>query len=93
MGLAGLVLAADQAVKWFVLHEAAALPYRIAAHCSNAAKVAAWLSTHPEVAWVNYPGLPDHPDRARAERYLRKGAGAIIGHQSDRPLEGAAVAA
>jgi O-acetylhomoserine (thiol)-lyase len=37
------------------------------------------LSAHPEVAWVNYPGLPGHPDRARAERYFRRGAGAIVG--------------
>jgi len=55
------------------------LPIRIAAHCANAAKVASWLSTHPEVAWVNYPGLPGHPDRARVDRYFTRGAGAIVG--------------
>jgi O-acetylhomoserine (thiol)-lyase len=55
------------------------LPCRIAAHCANAAKVATWLSGQPDVAWVNYPGLPGHPDRARTERYFRRGAGAIVG--------------
>ena len=65
------------------------LPYRIAAHCANAAKVAAWLSAHPEVAWVNYPGLPGHPDRARAERYFGTGAGAIVGFGIKGGLEAA----
>ncbi len=55
------------------------LPYRIAAHCANAAKIAAWLASHPDVAWVNYPGLAGHPDHARAERYFPRGAGAIVG--------------
>jgi O-acetylhomoserine (thiol)-lyase len=55
------------------------LPYRMAAHCSNAARIATWLASHPDVAWVNYPGLAGHPDRTRAERYFRRGAGAIVG--------------
>ena len=55
------------------------LPCRMAAHCANAARVASWLASHPEVAWVNYPGLPGHADHARAERYFRRGAGAIVG--------------
>ncbi|MFO7694461.1 MAG: PLP-dependent transferase [Vicinamibacterales bacterium] len=65
------------------------LPCRIAAHCANAAAVASWLSSCPEVAWVNYPGLPDHPDRARAERYFGKGAGAIVGFGIKGGLEAA----
>ena len=55
------------------------LSYRMAAHCANAARIATWLASHPHVAWVNYPGLAGHPDRARAERYFRRGAGAIVG--------------
>jgi len=65
------------------------LPCRIAAHCANAATVASWLAAHPEVAWVNYPSLPGHPDRARAERYLRRGAGAIVGFGIRGGLEAA----
>ncbi len=55
------------------------LPLRVARHVENAQKVAEWLEKHPLVSWVNYPGLPSHPDHARAKKYLPKGAGAIIG--------------
>jgi O-acetylhomoserine (thiol)-lyase len=37
------------------------------------------LQKHPKVAWVNYPGLDSSPEKERVGRYLRKGAGAIIG--------------
>lgn len=55
------------------------LPVRMARHVENAAAVAAWLDNHPLVSWVNYPGLPSHPDFVRASQYLSKGAGAIVG--------------
>jgi O-acetylhomoserine (thiol)-lyase len=40
--------------------------------------VARFLSEHPRVAWVNYPGLDSSPYRALATRYLPKGAGGIL---------------
>jgi O-acetylhomoserine (thiol)-lyase len=55
------------------------LPLRMTAHCRNALAVAEWLQSNPNVAWVNYPLLPGHPDYARARRYLPSGAGAVIG--------------
>lgn len=55
------------------------LPLRAERHVANAQKVAEWLAKHPLVSWVSYPGLPNHPDHARAKRYLPKGAGAIFG--------------
>ena len=55
------------------------LPLRIRQHSENALAVAQWLEKHPAVSWVNYPGLPSHPDYARAQRYLPAGQGAIIG--------------
>lgn len=55
------------------------LHLRMPRHCENALAVAQWLKGHPAVAWVNYPGLPDHPDHARAKAYLPDGAGAILG--------------
>lgn len=55
------------------------LPLRAQRHVANAQKVAEWLSRHPLVSWVNYPGLSNHPDHARAKKYLPKGAGAIMG--------------
>jgi len=55
------------------------LHVRMPRHVENAQKVAAWLQASPLVNWVNYPGLPGHPDFDRAKKYIPKGAGAIIG--------------
>jgi O-acetylhomoserine (thiol)-lyase len=55
------------------------LHVRMPRHCENALGVAKFLETHPAVAWVNYPGLPSHPDYERASRYLPNGQGAILG--------------
>jgi O-acetylhomoserine (thiol)-lyase len=55
------------------------LHVRMPRHCENALKVAQFLETHPAVAWVNYPGLPSHPDFEQARKYLPKGQGAILG--------------
>ena len=55
------------------------LPLRIREHSRNALSVAQWLEKHPKVSWVNYPGLPSHPDYERAKRFLPEGQGAIIG--------------
>ncbi|HWQ44859.1 MAG TPA: O-acetylhomoserine aminocarboxypropyltransferase/cysteine synthase family protein [Methanosarcina barkeri] len=55
------------------------LHLRIQRHSENALKVAQYLSNHPKVSWVNYPGLPDHPSHELASRYLKGGYGALIG--------------
>jgi O-acetylhomoserine (thiol)-lyase len=55
------------------------LTLRQARHSANALAVAAWLKTHPLVAWVNYPGLPDNPNHAMAAKYLKKGFGGLCG--------------
>jgi O-acetylhomoserine (thiol)-lyase len=55
------------------------LHVRMPRHCDNALALAHFLEGHPAVAWVNYPGLENHPDHANALRYLPKGQGAIIG--------------
>ncbi|HEG43140.1 MAG TPA: homocysteine synthase [Phycisphaerales bacterium] len=52
---------------------------RVPRHCENALAVAKWLEDRPEVTWVNYPGLPSHPDYERAMKYLPDGQGAILG--------------
>lgn len=54
------------------------LSLRVQRHADNAAALARWLQAHPAVAWVSYPGLPDHPSFDRARRYLRHGAGAVL---------------
>jgi len=54
------------------------LPVRMDRHVQNAMHIAQFLQTHPRVAWVNYPGLPDSPYHALAQRYLPRGAGGIL---------------
>lgn len=55
------------------------LHLRMPRHCENAQAVAEFLSDHPLVTWVNYPGLASHPSYSLGERYLPKGKGAILG--------------
>ncbi|MFN3682792.1 MAG: O-acetylhomoserine aminocarboxypropyltransferase/cysteine synthase family protein [Fimbriimonadaceae bacterium] len=56
------------------------LPLRMERHSTNAQRVAEFLSGHPNVAWVNYPGLPTHADHDRAKSVFHRGLfGAIIG--------------
>jgi O-acetylhomoserine (thiol)-lyase len=56
------------------------LPLRMERHSQNALAVARFLSEHPKVSWVNYPGLPGSPAYERAVRYHRNGLfGAILG--------------
>ncbi len=54
------------------------LPLRMRRHCDNALDVATFLSRHPAVARVSYPGLPGDPYHALAQRYCPKGAGAVF---------------
>jgi O-acetylhomoserine (thiol)-lyase len=55
------------------------LHLRMERHVRNAQAVAEFLSKHRAVLWVNYPGLPAHPDQANVKKYLPDGAGAIVG--------------
>jgi O-acetylhomoserine (thiol)-lyase len=48
-------------------------------HSQNALAVATYLQEHAKVAWVNYPGLPNHPTYALAKKYLPKGQSGILG--------------
>ena len=54
------------------------LPQRIDAHLANARIVAAWLDSDPRVSFVTWAGLPDHPHRDRAEKYLPLGPGSVF---------------
>jgi O-acetylhomoserine (thiol)-lyase len=57
-------------------------------HSENALAVARHLEKHPKVSWVNYPGLDSSPEKARAKKYLKNGAGAILGFGIKSGLEG-----
>lgn len=54
------------------------LHLRMERHCSNALAIAKFLTEHPAVTWVNYPGLSDNPYHGLATKYLPKGAGSIF---------------
>ncbi|HLU52231.1 MAG TPA: O-acetylhomoserine aminocarboxypropyltransferase/cysteine synthase [Acidimicrobiia bacterium] len=54
------------------------LSLRMERHCDNALELARWLEQHPQVSWVNYPGLESHPDHELAKKYLRNGFGAVL---------------
>jgi O-acetylhomoserine (thiol)-lyase len=55
------------------------LPLRQRKHSENALKVAQFLKLHPQVNWVNYPGLTDNPNHKLASKYLKNGYGGIVG--------------
>ena len=54
------------------------LPVRMERHCRNAEKIAKILQAHPNVAWVNYPGLPDNKYYERAKKYMPNGTCGVI---------------
>ena len=62
---------------WQILQGVETLPLRMQRHCSNALAVAQFLRTHSKVAWVNYPGLADHPQHALLMRQMRGASGLL----------------
>jgi cystathionine gamma-synthase len=62
---------------WLVLRGVKTLAVRMERHCENAGQVAAFLSGHPRVTRVLWPGLPDHPGHAIAARQMRDFGGMV----------------
>ncbi|MDI6846200.1 MAG: PLP-dependent aspartate aminotransferase family protein [Candidatus Saccharicenans sp.] len=62
---------------WLVLRGLRTLHLRVEKAQENARKIAAWLESRPEVAWVNYPGLSSHPQHRLMEKQMR-GPGSMI---------------
>jgi cystathionine gamma-lyase len=54
------------------------LAVRMERHCGNAMHVAAWLSKHPKVERVIYPGLPSHPQHLLASRQMHQRYGGMV---------------
>ncbi len=54
------------------------LHIRMERHCQNALAVATHLSSHPKVAWVNYPGMPGNKYYDLAQKYMPRGASALM---------------
>jgi O-acetylhomoserine (thiol)-lyase len=63
---------------FLILTGSETLPLRMQRHCDNAQTVAEWLSKHPKVSWVSYPGLPNDKNHALQKRYSPKGAGSVF---------------
>jgi O-acetylhomoserine (thiol)-lyase len=57
---------------WQILQGTETLHVRMERHCSNALKVAEFLQNDPRISWVNYPGLPDHPQHALVKKQMRQ---------------------
>jgi O-acetylhomoserine (thiol)-lyase len=56
---------------WQILQGVESLHVRMERHCTNARKVAQFLKDHPRVAWVNYPGMPEHPQYDLVQKQMR----------------------
>jgi O-acetylhomoserine (thiol)-lyase len=63
---------------FLILQGAETLHLRLQRHSENALATARFLQKHPQITWVNYPGLDDSPYKPLARKYLPDGAGAII---------------
>ena len=73
MGAALSAMAAFQ-----ILQGIETLALRMDRICDNALAIAYFLKNHPKVAWVNYAGLPEHPDHALVQKYMAGKASGII---------------
>jgi O-acetylhomoserine (thiol)-lyase len=63
---------------FLLLQGAETLHLRMERHSENALAVARFLEQHPNVEWVNYPGLESSPHYSLCRKYLPKGAGALV---------------
>ncbi len=63
---------------WFFLQGIETLALRMERHCENAFLIAEHLQDHPQVEFVNYPGLPGCPGYENAKKYLDNGYGGMI---------------
>lgn len=71
----GACLSPDNA--WFLMQGIETLPLRMERHCDNARAVAEYLSGHPQVEWVRYPGMGDGQE-SLVQRYLKGRGGAMV---------------
>ena len=63
------------------------LHLRLERHSENALRVAQYLEQHPNVTWVNYPGLENNKYHDLAQKYLPNGQGAVLTFGVDGSVE------
>jgi cystathionine gamma-synthase len=73
---------------WLVLRGMKTLPWRMRAHCENAAKVADFLAQHRNVERIHYPGLVDHPGHEIAKKQMSM-FGGMLSFEAKGGREGA----
>ena len=66
---------------WLTLRGISTLPWRVRAHSENALRIARFLSGHPRVERVLYPGLESHPGHEIAARQMHSGFGGMLSFQ------------
>jgi len=74
---------------WLTLMSIETLPLRMSKHSRNAENIAAYLSQHPKVTRVNYPGLPEHPQYELAKKQMPDGCGGMMSFEVEGGLDGA----
>lgn len=62
---------------FFVLRSLKTLSVRMERHCQNANELASWLSRHPDIEQVIYPGLSSHPQHQLAKKQMADFGGMI----------------
>ena len=62
---------------WLTLRGARTLGVRMDRHCDNAERVVEFLTRHPKVRRVLYPGLPEHPGHDIAAKQMRRFGGMV----------------
>ncbi|CAD5375416.1 O-acetyl-L-homoserine sulfhydrylase [Pseudomonas sp. OF001] len=75
---------------FLILQGLETLPLRMERHCENARKVAEFLQQHPQVSWVKYAGLVDHPEHELAQRYMGGQPASIMSFGIQGGIEAAA---
>jgi O-acetylhomoserine (thiol)-lyase len=73
---------------WQTLQGLETLALRMERHCENAMAVAEFLTDHPDVAWVTYPGLEEHETHDNASEYLDGGFGGMVAFGLEAGFEG-----
>ncbi|MEZ5176432.1 MAG: O-acetylhomoserine aminocarboxypropyltransferase/cysteine synthase [Acidimicrobiia bacterium] len=86
-GLRDLGAALSPFNAFLLLQGVETLSLRVQRHADNSLALARWLTERPEVSWVNYPGLEDHPYHEIAKRVLRNGFGGVLSFGVDGGIE------
>jgi cystathionine beta-lyase/cystathionine gamma-synthase len=81
---AGLIM--SPMVAWLTMQGVKTLSERMDRQSASALAIAEWLQGHPKIDYVNYPGLPDHPQHELSSRQA-SGFGAMVCFELDGGVE------